>query len=907
MIKALLFISIITEPQNPDSLFYGLDSVYFRYAPVLVESVYQGSLYQNQFWDTTEEEDRLEFNGFKNFSYDLVQGFDQGLKIDINGEVKGVRIEGNLSDKAVPTSTVPISEIEQMSIKIFTRNVSAGLGNLSLTLPFNLNDEIQGGQLGIHTQNKDNHINFAYAINRGEFKLKRFNGEEGKQSPYFLDASIIANSEKVYLSQGISRPILLKRGDDYTIDYEQGILSFTNNQIITRYSRIEVEYQKAIEDYPKIYEETDFRAGSDRIQTTGLFRRRYDDKMNPLTFELSPAEIESLKIVGDSSIIMHTYAESSDSGSYNLENDHFVYVGEGNGDYNVTFFYVGENNGDYVYDPQVKAFVYLGSGLGNYTPQKYLPLPGLDEFYGIGASLFNSLQLEFYGSRTDRNLFSDYDDEDNQSLGGEAKLSKKIGIFQLDGEILHYQDNFNKPQRKDEIDYQARWNTTEPVKEKGLLSLGIEPFKYLKLNGGYGIVNREHIRKFISCQPLFVKLYYEQVDTIKKYGLFLQKEVGPVQIDGGYEILPIARFINYRIGYNLKNGAGISLSGNIEDDTIRTGVTTKLNFFSPGLNILLGKRVYGDTTYYFGNTKLNFEYKGFNIIGSLEHSQRYSQKRDETFVRVGEGKGNYTYDPLTQSYIEKEGGEYAKRIILLPQFERVVTKNYAVEPGYSIAEFEINGRFNYIDEELFQKVLEEFTASLNSDIYDLELNLRQENSSDARYALSSVECKDRLAEFVPSYRRLSGTVRYEQKQEKYGNILKEERTVYESALSYALIEKPLFRPGAGYRQTRLISDYFQTTPLYHYTPYIDLLLEIPIKEDKGRLAFDTELLYRIYSQDEIPYFYSASEPPGMTETFRTTLNFSLGDNTTLSLIYSASHIPEERLRQNLRFQTMMRF
>ncbi len=906
MTKALLFISIINNSPNSESELFKLDSVYYHYTPVLIESVYQGTLYQPEFSDT-QEDGNLKLSGFKNFSYDINQGFDQGLKIDITGEVRGVRIEGNLSDKSIPLSTVPLSDIEQMSLNIFTPNVSAGLGNLTRKLPFGLEDEIQGGLLNIHTRQKEKKIGLSYAINRGDFKIKRFNGEEGKQSPYFLEEGILANSEKVFLSQGISRPILLRPGEDYTIDYAQGILSFTNNYIVTKNSRIEVEYRKTNQDYPKIYQEADFKTGIEWLQGLGLYRRLEDDRMNPLAFELSPAEIESLKIVGDSSVIVHTYADSSDSGSYNLEQDHFVYVGEGKGDYNVTFFYVGENNGEYTYDPLTKGFVYQGENLGNYTPKKYLPLPGSDEFYGAGIELFNGLKINLYGSGLDKNTFSDLDDEDNKGAGIETEIKKEFGLLSINGELLHYEDNFHKPQRKEEIDYKAIWNTSEPIKEKGIIRLGIEPFEFLKFGVGYGILNRKHKRRLFSIEPFFFHFYYEDVDTLQKYGVLLRQEIGPVGLYGNYGHLSRTQFINYNLTYSFNKDYGIGLNGNIERDTTRTGITTSFNLKTTFLKLLLGQRKYADTTYYFGNCNFNLQYKNFNIYGSMNQSQRYSQKRDEAFIRVGKGKGNYTYDPLTGSYIEKDGGEYVKKIILLPQFDRVITKNYAVEPAYSFDQLDITARFNYLDQKLFQKILGEMTISLSDDIYDIELNLYQENSNDARYALSSIENDERHIEFSPSYKRFMGSASYLRNSEKYGARIKEERTVYESALGYNLIEKPLIRPRPGYRQSRLLSDFFNNIPLYQYAPYIDFLIEIPIKKEQGRLSFDTELLYRIYSQKDVPYFYTASEPAGFTKSLKVTFNLGLGNNTAINVVYTAILPSREGLNQNLRFQTMIKF
>ena len=224
-----------------------LDSAYFRYEVTTYDSTFPEV--PVPLIDTTSDDkkdDNLRISGAKDFSFDARQGFDQGLKVDITGEVDGVGIEGNLSDKAAPSTTVPLSEIEKVSLKVFTKNFSGGIGNLTLELPFAIRDEIRGGRLGVHTDDKGSHLYGSYAINRGKFMRTQFLGEEGKQGPYFLTGPVVAGTERVYLTQGLEKPLLLTRDEDYQIDYENAIISFTNNNVITAYTRIIISFIDSI-------------------------------------------------------------------------------------------------------------------------------------------------------------------------------------------------------------------------------------------------------------------------------------------------------------------------------------------------------------------------------------------------------------------------------------------------------------------------------------------------------------------------------------------------------------------------------------------------------------------------------------------------------------------------------------
>ncbi|GAG54998.1 unnamed protein product, partial [marine sediment metagenome] len=406
---------------------------------------------------------------------------------------------------------------------------------------------------------------------RGSYKRMQFAGEEGKQSPYFLEGSVITGSEKVYLAQGIARPKLLKRDEDYTIDYERGIISFTNNNIITNHTRIEVEYQQAFEDYPNTYQETDAHMKVGGLMFTGIYRRRYDDKENPLTFTLSAAEIESLKIAGDSLTVLHTYADTSSQGSYILDDNHFVFVGEGNGNYDVTFFYVGENSGEYQYDATIKGFAYQGPGLGNYSPTKFIMSPQENQFYGLGVNVFETARLEVYGSDRDGNTFSAIDDHDNFGKGGRINLAKTFHMLTLNGEYIYYDENLSIPAAREEIDYQYQWNTEEPMEELGNLGVGITPTDFFKIDFGYSILNRTHRQKFINVQPFFFQVGYRGIDSIHQYFAGLAKKFGKFSLNSRYENKQESHLFTYDVSYVIKKYYGIGLSGSYDRDTTGRG------------------------------------------------------------------------------------------------------------------------------------------------------------------------------------------------------------------------------------------------------------------------------------------------------------------------------------------------
>lgn len=903
----LLSLFIASQISEGDTTFQNLDSVYYRYELIESDTVLYDSLFVPVFINSTEKKDgELRISGTKDFSFDVDQGFDQGLKVSIAGEIEGVRVEGNLSDKAAPSSTIQLSEVEKISLHLTTANFYGGLGTLTLGLPFGITDEIHGSRISAHTRDKENDISAAYAVSRGTYRRLQFNGEEGKQSPYFLEGSVVAGSERIYLADGVEPATLLQRDVDYTIDYTSGIFSFTNRNIITNRSRIEIEYEQALQDYQNIYAESDGTAKFGSIEIIGMYRRKYDEKDDPLTFTLTPVQQDSLAAAGDSSIVRYTFADTSSEGAYILEDGYFVYVGQGNGDYIVTFFYAGENNGEYIYDPTIKGFVYQGPGLGNYSPTRLVPLPEAHDFFGIGADVYEMLSVELFGSDFDKNTFSAIDDEDNFGKGYRLNLDASAHIFRIHGLYVDYDSTLVMPHGNEYIDYQYQWNTTEPLERMGSCLVGVEPTQSLQIEAGYGILNENHKRKSLIIRPFFFDVGYEGIDSIDKYYTGLKTDVGRFSLGGRYEYIKPSHLMRYTIDYRLSKNTTFNLSGSYDKDTIGRGITTVLGAATAPLKLQLGHRLYNDTTFLFGNASVNIQYRGLSLIGYLQHSQRYSQKKDEVYVEVDEGEGNYVYDSTTNTYIEKEGGDYQRKVFLLPEFERIVSRTYSIEARYAQSLFDARGRFSYTDEENFTSYTNDLGLSLGSSDYGVFFDATQDISEDARYALASEKRQRYRFALTPIYYRWRGQVEFDESFEKSSDFVNRETDSYRGELSYRILLKPLLRPIISYVYSKSYSDFYATLDVRVHKPQFAVQFGIPILT-RGRVETIGTLIYRRYTIDDVPFFFTANEPPGLTKLLNITGSLAFGRHTVFSLVYRLEFPPDNEYHQNLRFQTKIRF
>ena len=160
---------------------------------------------------------------------------------------------------------------------------------------------VQGGELTAKyniSQHSNAETTLAGSVAKGQFASIQLEVFEGVAGPYRLIGPngerfviVLANSEKVYLDGK-----LLKRGYnyDYTIDYNFGEITFTSKIIVTRFSRLRVDYEYSDQNYSRT-----IISGShyQTISKFNFFTNYYTEKDNPnrsLAFDLSEQEIDQL-------------------------------------------------------------------------------------------------------------------------------------------------------------------------------------------------------------------------------------------------------------------------------------------------------------------------------------------------------------------------------------------------------------------------------------------------------------------------------------------------------------------------------------------------------------------------------------------------------------------------------------
>jgi hypothetical protein len=169
---------------------------------------------------------------------------NSGFRLQMTGKLsKDIDIVAALTDETTPIqpegNTQKLQEIDKVFVELRTPAVTTTLGDIDVNFSkldfFNFSRKVQGAK-GFGTLDKSD-LFVSAALTRGQFNTNSFNGSDGVQGPYKLTGAnnevniiVIAGSEKVYLDG-----IRMTRGEtnDYTIDYSNGQVTFTNRRLIT--------------------------------------------------------------------------------------------------------------------------------------------------------------------------------------------------------------------------------------------------------------------------------------------------------------------------------------------------------------------------------------------------------------------------------------------------------------------------------------------------------------------------------------------------------------------------------------------------------------------------------------------------------------------------------------------------
>ena len=452
-------------------------------------------------------------------------GVSSSLNLNLSGQITPkVGIRAAITDNNIPFqpegNTQQLQDFDQIYIQLFTDKTELTAGDFRLERPnsyfMNFFKRAQGVSIKhrfpiVRKKVTDEHPGFlevkgSGALSRGKFNRQIVQGVEGNQGPYRLRGAenesfiiVIAGTERIYIDGQ-----LMTRGqeNDYVIDYNTGELTFTSKRLITKDSRIVMEFQYSERNYSRslFHFGTDFEKNRLKVQFN-LYSEQ-DGKSGLVNGDLSSNQLQLLQDIGDNVELAIIPAVDS----VGFDNDQvrymrsdttvnvdgipvfvpeiYVYsIDPDSAIYQVRFSDAGLGNGDYVQIPTTaNGRVYewvapdsiTGARGGRFVPAQQIITPKMNQLFTLGAEYKvaknGTVAVEGAISNTDLNRFSSADNEDNLGygmkvkydhiipIGDSAKWALKTGI-----EFEHLDENFRPIERFRTVEFERDWNIDQNV------------------------------------------------------------------------------------------------------------------------------------------------------------------------------------------------------------------------------------------------------------------------------------------------------------------------------------------------------------------------------------------------------------------------------------------------------------
>ena len=473
-------------------------------------------------------------------------GVNSSLNLELSGNIApNLKLLASVTDDNLPIqaegNTNKLQEFDQVFIQVYNDRFKMIAGNFWLKTPsgyfMKYNKRAQGLTVDYQWSKDTSKVwrtQVSGALSKGKFQRQIIQGTEGNQGPYRLVGNenepfiiVLAGTEKVFIDGKT-----LERGQefDYVINYNTSEVIFTSRNLITKDSRIVIEFQYSDQNYARSLFQTSTSYTSKKMKFWFNAYSEQDAKNQSLQQELSISQKKQLSEIGDtlslariSSIDSIGYFDNQNLykmiDSLGIDSVLVFSISTDSAIFRATFEFVGIGNGDYVFDGfnalgKVYRWVLPVAGVsqGDYAPSRLIVTPKKRQMLtsGVDIQLTKGLKLytEFAYSKNDINTFSRFDSNDDQSIAGKLKL---IGDLPLSNDSLkswilrtkletEIRDRYFAPiEQYRSVEFDRDWNT----RNKGFL--GNEYSTYV----GTNIIHRKNGNFNFEGQSYIIGKDYE--------------------------------------------------------------------------------------------------------------------------------------------------------------------------------------------------------------------------------------------------------------------------------------------------------------------------------------------------------------------------------------------------------------
>ncbi|MDQ6812439.1 MAG: hypothetical protein M3040_01670, partial [Bacteroidota bacterium] len=333
-----------------------------------------------------------------------------------------IHVAAAITDNNIPIqpdgTTQQLNEFDRVWLQFKKNAWEVNLGDIDIrqnsSYFLNFYQRLQGVSYSTTTRvskNSANNILLTGAIAKGKFTRNVFQGQEGNQGPYRLKGVnneiffiVLAGTERVFVDGQ-----MLQRGEDqdYIINYNTAEITFTPRRMITKDSRIQVEFEYAERSFlnSMFYGADELRINKKLTINIAAYSNA-DAKNSPVNQTLDQRQRQFLNNIGDS--IQNAFYPTASVDSFSnskilyAEKDTLVagagrkiYVYSNSKDsakYSLGFIEVGRGKGNYVPDfngANGKVYRWIepinGALQGNFEPATYLVTPKRQQLISAGV------------------------------------------------------------------------------------------------------------------------------------------------------------------------------------------------------------------------------------------------------------------------------------------------------------------------------------------------------------------------------------------------------------------------------------------------------------------------------------------------------------------------------------------